>query len=355
MNLISLLKTFCLFIFASLLINTGNACSTFTLSNKSSEIVFGKNFDYPTGLGYITENKRNVFKTSALPANQKKLEWTSKYGSISFNQFGAEFPYGGMNEAGLVIEQMWFDDTEYAEDDSRYRLSALQWIQYQLDMSNSIEDVIKSDDFLTIKNTKITLHFLICDKYGETATIEYIAGKMLCHKGKSLPIPALTNVSYPNSLKYLHKFKGFGGTAQIKPSSDPYDRFVVIADKLKNYNPKYKFVDYSFETLKSVSNTSTQWSIIYDVSNKIIYFKTKENNQIRSFELNSFNFDNKTPRLNLNIDAPLESVAQSFIPYSSETNLKHLQRVYGSLEMFKNITPTQIENLAKYPDTIILK
>ena len=37
---------------------------------------------------------------------EKPIEWISKYGSISFNQFGAEFPYGGINEEGLVVEIM---------------------------------------------------------------------------------------------------------------------------------------------------------------------------------------------------------------------------------------------------------
>ena len=30
--------------------------------------------------------------------------WVSKYGSVTFNQYGRELPTGGMNEAGLVVE-----------------------------------------------------------------------------------------------------------------------------------------------------------------------------------------------------------------------------------------------------------
>jgi choloylglycine hydrolase len=32
----------------------------------------------------------------------KTISWISKYGSITFNQYGREFPTGGMNEKGLV-------------------------------------------------------------------------------------------------------------------------------------------------------------------------------------------------------------------------------------------------------------
>jgi len=345
-----------MFVFASLFLSSASACSTFTLKNKSGEIVFGRNFDYPTGLGYITENKRNVLKSALAPASAKKLEWTSKYGSISFNQFGAEFPYGGMNEAGLVIEQMWFNDSKSPPEDDRYRLSALQWIQYQLDMSGSIDDVIKSDDLVTINSkTRITLHFLVCDQKGNTATIEFIAGKMVYHRGESLPVPALTNESYQSSCDYLNKFTDFGGTKELKSTSAPYDRFAVIADKIKNYDQVKKTVDYAFDILKSVTWPNTRWSIVYDITNKTIHFKTKENVQIRSFKLSSFYFNNKTPRLNMNIDAPFTTVKQTFIPYSSDTNLKHLIAVYESLEIFKGVTKAQIEMSAGYPETLIFK
>jgi Penicillin V acylase and related amidases len=48
---------------------------------------------------------------------EKPIEWISKYGSITFNQSGREFPHGGINEKGLVIEQMWLDEAAYPEMD----------------------------------------------------------------------------------------------------------------------------------------------------------------------------------------------------------------------------------------------
>jgi len=336
---------------------TADACSTFILKNKSGQLVFGRNLDFKTGLGYITENKRNVQKSALVAADAKKLEWTSKYGSISFNQFGAEFPYGGMNEVGLVVEQMWLNsENKYPEADDRYRLSILQWIQYQLDMSGSIDDLIKSDSLVTINSqSAITLHFLVCDKNGNTATIEYLDGKMVYHRAESLPVPALTNQTYQSSCEYLNKSTGFGGTKKIKYTANPYDRFTVIAEHLKNYDQNTDPIDYSFDILKSVTCPDTKWSIVYDITNRKIYFKTKENPQVRSFDMASFDFDNKTPRLMMNIDAPLLTTEKAFAPYSYDINLKHLTVVFGSVKMFKGITKEQIENYAKYPETLILK
>lgn len=47
-------------------------------------------------------------------------------------QYGRNFPTGGMNEAGLVIELMWLDGSRYPVPDARPAVDNLQWIQYNL-------------------------------------------------------------------------------------------------------------------------------------------------------------------------------------------------------------------------------
>src|SRR5512133_2080891 len=78
-------------------------CSSFSLSSFKSHCV-GKNYDFPIGYGHVSVNKRDLVKVSIPRNDEKKVAWVSKYGSITFNQFGKELPNGGMNEAGLVIE-----------------------------------------------------------------------------------------------------------------------------------------------------------------------------------------------------------------------------------------------------------
>jgi penicillin V acylase-like amidase (Ntn superfamily) len=105
-----------LFLFLSL-IHSGpslEACSTFVLKS-GKNLVFGRNYDWAIGFGLVIVNKRNLVKRSNLNsgASANSLQWTSKYGSITFNQYGKEFPMGGMNEAGLVVEVMWLEETRF--------------------------------------------------------------------------------------------------------------------------------------------------------------------------------------------------------------------------------------------------
>jgi choloylglycine hydrolase len=103
------------------------ACTTFFL-NDNGHYYFGRNYDWVTGNGMVMTNARNVNKTSAVKGTD--FNWTSQYGNITFNQYGKEFPTGGMNEKGLVVELMWLDETKYPSADKRPAFDVLQWIQY---------------------------------------------------------------------------------------------------------------------------------------------------------------------------------------------------------------------------------
>jgi len=94
------------FVLVLILPESARPCTTFVLKDKAGRVFFGRNFDFPGGPGHIHVNLRGARKSSLATPGEKPLTWTARYGSISFNQNGREFPYGGINEAGLVVEQM---------------------------------------------------------------------------------------------------------------------------------------------------------------------------------------------------------------------------------------------------------
>lgn len=166
-------------------------CTTFIL-RQGNKIIFGRNLDWYSGTGLLIVNPRNLEKVAIVKPSEKAVKWVSKFGSITFNQIGRELPFGGINESGLVVEHMTLDETVYPSKDNRYAVGAFQWIQFQLDNYSTIEEVINSDTFLRIEdNSKI--HFLICDRSGNSAAIEFLKGKMVCLTGKDLPVQVLLN------------------------------------------------------------------------------------------------------------------------------------------------------------------
>lgn len=330
-----------------------NACTTFCLQNKD-QVVFGRNFDFPTGYGHVIVNKRNVVKTAFIQPPEKPIEWTSKFGSITFNQAGKEFPYGGINEKGLVVEQMWLQDSQYPEIDNRYGLSELQWIQYQLDNSATLNEVLASDTLVRVSKLSVApLHFLVCDKEGHVATIEYIDGKMSCHMGSSLPYPVLANDSYGKSLEYLQQCKSFDGSQTMSFTQSSFDRFTEAAKMVKNYKNDQNLIDYSFSILDSVSQTpGTQWSIVYDITNMAVSYKTSSNNTIRKFKVNDFDFSCHTPSIFTDIDENMNNNKLLFLTYSTKTNRELIDKVFDNVEFLKQIPAVVREQSASYPESL---
>jgi len=214
--------------------NTVSACTTFTIYT-NDELVFGKNYDWVIGNGIVFVNKNNVVK-KAFTEKNIPVEWVSKYGSVTFNQYGREFPSGGINETGLVIELMWLDETKYPEKDDRPSTGGiLQWIQYQLDNCETIQEVIDTDKLIRIPSGAVPVHYLVSDKYGNTASIEFLNGKLVQHSEENMNFKALTNDSYEKSVNYLKTMKEFGGDSDAIDDNGSLQRFVKSCSMIGNY------------------------------------------------------------------------------------------------------------------------
>jgi penicillin V acylase-like amidase (Ntn superfamily) len=90
------------------LIHPSFGCSAFLLKSNNQNIV-GKNYDWTIENGRVLINKRNMEKIAYGVNNP--ISWKAKFGSVTFNQYGQEFPNGGMNEKGLVIEALWLNES----------------------------------------------------------------------------------------------------------------------------------------------------------------------------------------------------------------------------------------------------
>lgn len=342
-----------LFLAAAVLPAAVHPCTTFCMKDKSGNLLFGRNFDFPTGLGQVHINQRNVQKTSMIPSPERSFTWSSKYGSITFNQNGREFPYGGINEAGLVIEQMWHDDGTYPKLDDRYGMEELQWIQYQLDVSARVSDVINSDRAVRISYTSAApLHFLVADARGDVAAIEYVDGQMVYHTGKDLPYPVLSNDTYDVSLDYKMNLDAGGDKTFSGRTKNYSGRFAKAASMLAAYDKnKDRATDYAFDVLDQVAQGNTQWNIVYDLKKRTIYYRTRDNRNIRRIEMNQFDFSCSSAWLCVDIEDNVRDAA-GFKTYSSESNTKLIDDVWNRVEFLKRLPGEIRAAFAKYPSGV---
>lgn len=326
-------------------------CTTFCLKNKG-EWVFGRNLDWMVERGIVVVNKRSMSKATS--PDSGAVEWISKYGSVTFNMYGREMPMGGMNEAGLVVENMWLQETEYPAPDARAGTSVLRWIQYQLDTSATVGDVIASDSRLRIGGEDgAPLHFLLCDRKGGCAVIEFLDGKMICRTGEDLPLPALANSTYDASLERFKAVAADGPASTARGAGGSLERFCKAAAMAGEYSPEKHGlpVDYAFATLDSVSNETTQWSIVYDPAGARVYFKTRSNSGVRFFDTRTFDFSCETPVKIMDMSAgKAGDVSGAFVDYTLEMNYEQIVHAFSNTGFLKELPEEVLRSIAAMPD-----
>lgn len=264
------------------------ACSAFCLKNGQS-LYLAKNLDWPIAEGFVFINERGENKSvvSKEIFEENRFSWTSKYRSISFNQFGKEFPLGGMNEHGLVIEELNMPKVTFTHDSTKYNINEFQLTQYILDNCKTINEVVNELNKFQYNVLFQHLHYIVADRTHDVLIIEYDGLKFNMYYPNKTGFPILSNNNYNESLKYLQNFQGFGGNLPIKNREGSNERFVSIAQMLLHYyeqNP----VEYAYQILDSIKQDDTQWSIVYDVENLVIHFKFRECNSVKIFDFNEF-------------------------------------------------------------------
>lgn len=313
-------------------------------------MVFGRNYDWITDAGMVCTNLKGLEKISLKTENGETIRWVSQFGSITFNQYGKEFPTGGMNEKGLVVELMWLDETIYPPADNRPAIGVLQWIQYQLDNCSSIEQVIATDQKLRISATGTTpLHYLVADANGNAATIEFLNGKMVVHKGNNLSLPVLTNTIYDESVKYYKNSSAAGNN-----SLERFGKACSMIQQLNTGNNKKPVIDYAFDILGEVAQGDfTKWSIVYDITNKTIQFKTNRFKQIKTLSFAAFDFTcNATAKvwnMNQSGNGDINRLFENFTP---AINRKIVETAVKESESHVTINQTNKERLWQYSSGI---
>lgn len=328
-----------------------SACTCFFVHNDSVSL-FARNYDWALERGVVMVNKRGVAKTAF--SFDTAAEWTSKFGSVTFNQYGREFPCDGMNEAGLVVAVMWLGETVYPAIDDRPSVSSAQWVQYQLDTAATVDEVLASDKHLRIMQAGAApVHYLVADASGAAAVVEWIDGKRVVHTGKDLPVAALTNDTYERSQAYLQKHTGFGGDLSIPRSYSSLDRFARAAAAVKQGSASTAWsAEESYQRLAGVAQgLRTKWSIVYDARNRTVRFKTLSASAVKTLDLGKLDLSTATPTQVVSIStAAPGDVAGRLTDYDTDANLREINAAFDGTFFLQAWPKALRERLAKYPD-----
>ena len=324
--------------FPPALAGSGRACTSFCLDN-GDYCIFGANQDNPSDACMVTVKRRQVLKTAWEPSTTGEYaHWISRYGSVTFDYAGFQMAWAGMNEVGLMMSTMALMKTRNPAPDPRPPLQSPLWMQYLLDSYSTVQEVIASDAQVRIKDDAD--HFLVCDRTGDCAVIEFLDGEMVYHTGESLPVAALTNSTYQDSVK---------AWKEARLTNESLRRFAIAADSVTGFEPTSaeSAVKAAFDTLADVARHDNAWRIVFDPANLRVHFRTNRNPQIRTVDLARLDFSCDAPILVQDIHADLSGdISDAFSPYSHRAGVQH---TIAFLDRYTRVeySPLEIEILLR--------
>ncbi len=314
-------------------------------------LLVARNHDWPFGEGMMVVNKRGIEKKGISAVNPAL--WVSKYGSVSFVQFGREIPFAGMNETGLTVDILQLFDAQFPATDRRTSVNAIQWLQYQLDTAKQVSEVI--DSLQEVRPAPLLasiekVHYFVTDASGDVAVIEFLDGKTVVHRGTTPTQCALANSCWAESVDQFGK----KSVANAESSLCRYDRAVgAICDLPADINSDQR-IEYAFDSLRSVAQeTLTQWSMVYEPKERRISFQTTAAPQRRWIDLDDLQFDADTPVQILDVNCKQSG---DLLPHLQTYSIEANQRLVDFA--FNRLMPEGLQRMAikqlvlSYPDSL---
>jgi len=234
-------------------------CSLFAAMGDESNRLYGRNFDWrfspalllytdpPDGyasvsmvdiayLGFDGDSSKNLTDLS-LPERKALLRAPS-------------LPFDGMNEKGIAVGMAAVPPGEMHLNPDKKTVDELMVIREILDHAATVDEAIQILGSYNIDMGSVPIHYLIGSASGNSALVEFYQGEMEVFRNET-PWQQATNFLVAST---------DGDTNGQCP------RYDLIGQRLSEVGGKLAFAD-ALSLLADVSQESTQWSVIYNMTN----------------------------------------------------------------------------------------
>lgn len=306
-----------------------DACTRILWNDNKLAVVVGRTMDWPTTTEpVITVLPRGMQRDGGVLVgnrieNKNPARWTSKYGSIVTTVYGVG-TVDGVNEKGVAMHMLYYVATDFgARDPNKQGLQAALWGQYVLDNAQSVAEALSLFEsiqplMVDHEGIKASIHLAIEDATGDSAIIEYDAGKPMIYHGREHRI--MTNdPSYPEHLAYRATFNFDGATRQtaIPGNVDPAHRF-IRADYYRQMLPEPKNEREAIAGILAIARNvsvpfgapnkvpgslyNTEYRTAVDLTNRKYYFELTTSPSVIWANLTNFDLAEGRPVLVLDPD-----------------------------------------------------
>jgi hypothetical protein len=279
----------CAFGLATSTASTGFRVGPENAPGQASLYAISTGWHYPVR-AIFSLNRKNLHKVAeSFGDKAPPFEWVSRYGSVTQSMTALEFPMSGVNERGLTIQATVLKGkplpTVPAGGTGIHRL---QWIQFQLDTSATLAEVIQKSvtlkQPLLTRGGKINAQYQVCDPH-DCANLAFFDDKAVAQgsigrvevnwmTGKTQrdprrwPLSVIANHPYDESIGAYQRCTSF----PCRTGDDSFDRFIEASERLKSFAAlpldATAAMLKAFDDLKSVDQgyPLTTWNEVYQVA-----------------------------------------------------------------------------------------
>jgi len=191
------------------------------------------------------------------------------------------------------------------------------------------------------------IHYLFADASGDVAVVEFLGGRLAARRGADLPVRALANSTYTDSLAAMEAAARRG---DLPRSVSSLDRFARAATMARTAGPDP--IGRGFEILASVAQPGfTRWSIVYDLGAREIHFRTDGNAAIRRIGLSGLDFSCATPVAMRDVAAgSAGDVTRDFAAYTRAANRGLIEASFSKTSFLQRVPLAARDAAAAHPD-----
>lgn len=271
------------------------ACTRILWNSNGKTVMVARTMDlYRSDLASILVTPRGTRQRSLGGATI--APWATKYGNVRVTAAGLSAT-DGLNERGLVVNQLYLSGTQYVRPDDRPTLANVSLVGYLLDNFATVDEALAGLAKVRVLSVPVLdrawpTHVAIADATGNSAIIEFINQQRLTHAGRNFRV--MTNEPrIEDQLQNLGRYQTFGGSLPIPGGIDPADRFVRASFFLKSLTPS-RSTPEAVAKMFSVINPEivpfdaveagdpaasedkwpTLWTAIADSTKKVYYFRS---------------------------------------------------------------------------------
>lgn len=265
-------------------------CSLFAALGNSGNMIYGRNYDWPDMPILITKcnpkhGYASIVLTSPLYLKMQK-DLSNSLPSLKNKLLFLAAPYytyDGMNEKGLTISLAKVPTQKIYIDKNKESVPVTYIQHLILNNAKNIDEAVSIIKKYNIVDTRgsTSQHWLIGDSSGKSVIVEDYLDEY-----KVIPNVEPWQVA-TNELVYPYYLHNNSSDSENNIGEVPSWRYKAAYEALKNSNGDINW-EKGMETLKSVKQYSTQYSVIYDMKTCDVYLSIYQDyNKIFKFNVNS--------------------------------------------------------------------